>query len=1639
MKRLLLACLAIVLFTSGALAETVSVDYTFEHPTIDQVRIEGEEFDIVLMPNAANCGKIGEPSLPGYPARILLPYGTEVENVTITYRDKEDLGGGYYIKPVPRQYKLSQMPTDAGPPIPNKDIYSVDEVFPASRFESVGVQKYRGYSVLNLKLQPVEYYPVSGDLYYYPEMTVVIETKAATKSTDMYRGFAKDEEGIRQKVDNPDATDSYLLAPKSGAKSYDLLIITTTALAASFEPLKNYHDTTGILTEIHTTNDIGSTSPSDVRDYIRNEYMTEGIEYVIIGADDDIIPAVDLWVEMSPGGESESAMPCDMYFGCLDGTYNNDGDSRWGEPTDGDGGGDVDMVAEVAIGRAAVGNTTEADRFVNKTLTYIFASGTYLQDVIMVGEHLGFGGVAEYANNYLDELIDGSTNHGYTTVGIPSTVFNVDKLYDYDWAGNNWPKSELIARINEGRHIINHLGHGSPDYAMKLYDSDVSASINNTDLSFLISQTCLAGHLDGTDCWAEYMNIKIDGGCFALIMNARYGFGEFSSTDGASERYNREFWDAVFNPTEGITQLGPANHDSKEDNLYRINDDYMRWCCYEINLFGDPTVSFRGVEGLAFNYAGDVPETVYPGQATLIEVAVEGVGDGVPVSGTGELHYSVNGGGFLTVMMTEVLSNEYEAYLPALLCGDTLEFYVSAEEVANGTFYDIDPGNPHVAIPATGIITVFDDDFETDKGWDVSEGEWARGIPTGGGGDHGSPDPTSGYTDPNVLGYNLSGDYSNSMPEYHTTSPAFDCSGLSDVKLSFWRYLGVEQPSYDHAYIRISTDGSNWTTIWENGGTIEDNSWNEVEYDISAYADGQSTVYLRFTQGISDGSWSYCGWNIDDLEVIGLECAEIGLTVSTPDLPEWTVDFPYSQQLEAINGMGLLTWGDKFGDLAGSGLSLSSSGLISGTPTTVGDITFTAEVTDEAMETAEKSFTVSINSVVSITTTSLPEWTAMHSYTAQVSASGGTGAISLSDKYGDLVGSGLSLASDGGVTGIPSTGGTISFTAEAIDAIGSNDEQALDIIINDVLLITTETLPTARISSSYNAQLECTGGTGSKGWSEMGANLSGYGLMLMTSGQVSGTPSTTGIVNFAARVMDGIGASTTKELALIISDNLTIMTSSLPDWTVGIPYSQQVMNSGGIGTITWIDKNNDLVGTGLTLSPSGLLSGTPASEQSITFTAEVSDEDSQSDEREFTFTINALPVITTTTLPDWTAAVPYNQQLVVSGGTAIQTWSDKNGDLAGTGLVLGTTGILSGTPSTMGMVSFTALVTDAAGATDEQELSFTINTGIIITTPSPLPAGEEGEVYSSQLEATGGTSAKSWSDKNGDLAETGLTLSSEGLIAGTPVVYGDVTFIALVGDLVGATAEKTFVITVTQALVISTVDVPDWTILIAYSHQLTAAGGSGAKSWADKDNDLTGTGLSLSAEGLLSGTPILQGEVSFTAQVADDKSTIEKPFTLMINPSVSITTESLPEGKLDSLYTFQMDATGGTGAKTWQDKNSVLAGYGLTLSAGGLISGTATAGGLVEFIVSVSDVCGCTTEEPFSIDIKLPYICGDANGDETVNVGDAIFLVTYVFKAGPAPDPLEAGDANASGAVDIGDAVHIVNFIFNGGVAPVCP
>jgi hypothetical protein len=574
----------------------ISHAYSFDHPTIESINIEGVSYDRISLKDCLTSSNPGEPNLPSKGVYILLPPKSKLLGIQVNTGEKHVLGTGFHIEPVGEPIPITQ-PAITQKINQNPLIYNSNLFYPGELYEKIGIYSFRGYQILVLLLHPMQFNPITGELFYYENMAVTVNTIMNEKVNNLFRGSEDDKKEVMKKVDNPETAQQYIeeIKPVSTClDNYDLLILTTDSFESGFWPLKEAHDITGVNTVIKTLSDVGGNDLDSIRNYIRTAYLNWGIDYVLIGGDANIVPAPILWVSGWDENVSynEEYMPVDLYYACLDGPYNYDADDKWGEPTDGENGGDVDLIAEVYVGRACVDDMADVNNFVTKTVTYINKdpSEEYLNKTCLLGEYMGDYGIATYSGTYMDQLIDVCNDDGYTTSGIPQDKYDINKIYDSQT--NYWEPSELISIINNGVHIINHLGHASYDYNMKMYSSDVDY-LTNDDLCFIYSQGCMSGGFDdpdGYDCIAEQFTIKSSHGAFAGIWNARYGYFWSYSTDGDSQRLHRQFWDAVFG--ENISQIGKANHDSKEDNLAIIGRSCIRWCYYETNLFGDPSLSF---------------------------------------------------------------------------------------------------------------------------------------------------------------------------------------------------------------------------------------------------------------------------------------------------------------------------------------------------------------------------------------------------------------------------------------------------------------------------------------------------------------------------------------------------------------------------------------------------------------------------------------------------------------------------------------------------------------------------------------------------------------------------------------------------------------------------------------------------------------------------------------------------------------------------------------------------------------------------------------------------------------------------------------------------------------------------------------
>ncbi len=322
------------------------------------------------------------------------------------------------------------------------------------------------------------------------------------------------------------------------------------------------------------------------------------------------------------------------------------------------------------------------------------------------------------------------------------------------------------------------------------------------------------------------------------------------------------------------------------------------------------------------------------------------------------------------------------------------------------------------------------------------------------------------------------------------------------------------------------------------------------------------------------------------------------LTITTASLPNGQVGTAYSAQTAATGGAPPYAW--TFTGLP-PGLSASSAGAISGTPTTAGPYSVAATVIDFAGTRATKTYAVTIaGPSLTVTTTSLPAGVVGTAYSASLSASGGVQPYTWTATG---LPAGLSVSAAGSITGAPTTAGNFTVGVTVKDANGTTASASLALAVSAApLTITTTSLPAGTVGTAYSASLTAAGGVQPYTWIVTGLPA---GLSSSADGSITGTPTTAGNFTVAVTVTDAKGTSALASLTLAVKTSpLTITTTSLPAGVVGTAYSASLTAAGGVAPYTFTVSG--LPG-GVTASAAGAISGTPTAPGSFTVAATVTD------------------------------------------------------------------------------------------------------------------------------------------------------------------------------------------------------------------------------------------------------------------------------------------------------------------------------------------------------------------------------------------------------------------------------------------------
>lgn len=704
----------------------------------------------------------------------------------------------------------------------------------------------------------------------------------------------------------------------------------------------------------------------------------------------------------------------------------------------------------------------------------------------------------------------------------------------------------------------------------------------------------------------------------------------------------------------------------------------------------------------------------------------------------------------------------------------------------------------------------------------------------------------------------------------------------------------------------------------------------------------------------------------------------------------------FNHTLAAIGASGAVTYRITAGNLP-TGLTLSPTGVISGTPTVGGAFSFTVTATDANGCVATQTYSMSIaegcTSAFFISDITLTAKINVAVNLALIVNSSGQklicNALGLPE--------GLSINAAGVLIGTPKVTGIFQFKVTLTDANNcvANKIFTINILDEDQceLRLSMNNCPPAIASVMFNHQIIVAGGVAPFTF-RVGSGLPN-GLTVSSTGLISGVPTQTGDFHCVLIVTDANGCIATLPLDLKVGCPAVSFVTTQISGTVGVSMQQQLAVAGGFGPYSFVVAGG--LPAGLTLDPvSGLISGTPTQVGTfnLTFTA---------------FDANSCATISTPiaivigagapggggpspcpnislimpTLTGLVAGGTVNAAITATGGTGSYTFT-ANGLPAG--LSLAANGMLTGTLNFSGNRSFNITVTDSAGCTANAVMSLTVGCS---TFQLNMPAVNVavGSNVNANITAAGGVGSYTFVASG---LPAGLTLNANGTLTGSVTTAGTFTFNVTATDGAGCTASRSFTITVgCPTLTIGPDSLKACVFGAAFNETLTVTGGSGNYTFTLASGTLP-TGLTLAANGTISGTVNGAGRFTFTVRVTDNVSgcSVTREFVILAGCPDSFTvTGNTINVTVGADIDAQLSASGGLAPYTFAAVGALPAGIDFAID--GSITGSILAAGTYTFDVAITDNNNCTPTvvTTVTINVTCPTLTLSAGALANATVG----------------------------------------------------
>jgi len=634
---------------------------------VPEISLTQEGLTRVTLPDCVPDFQSSRPVLPVTGVSFELPGGSEVAEVTLTPGAVREIPLTAPIEwgQPPRQPFEAPRPAVAADP----EIYGGTQPYPNYAQPVWRLDPTHSSKLLSVQVHPVRFDPARDVLLVADSMTVTVALKQQQQPAPVKRVSLASTATSPLESTGP---FTYVVISTSNlinntAGPWNLQALCAARARAGFIPKM-------VSTEWIQANYGGTNQTLRIRAFVQDAYAKWGVRYLLLAGTFDLLPVQKLHVAFRDIYlDLVTDIPADaLYYGCMDGSFDNNGNGLYGEPNDGAGGGDIDLTAEVMVGRFPVANATELSNMIRKTLRYERATASDLRPIVHAAEKMDLGSLV-YATGFMEQLRNGATSDGLTSLGFKnspySETFDTDRTF-YDSDAALWTGSNALSFLNQNFSCLNHIGHGSSKTCMKISLAQTSSqnalqAFTNTMPYFVYSQACSCGAFDTSDCFAEQI-VTVSNAAFAAIMNARDGWEYPNVVGGYSHRFHRCFWDVALRGN--ATRFGEINEASRRMSIYLLTNysaNYWRWVYYELNLFGDPATPFAAAVNTVPPAITHVPlVNTYDTQNTYrVTCTLEPIGIFDPDAITLVWHTDRESGIVHTQCMAQVSGNLFEAFI----------------------------------------------------------------------------------------------------------------------------------------------------------------------------------------------------------------------------------------------------------------------------------------------------------------------------------------------------------------------------------------------------------------------------------------------------------------------------------------------------------------------------------------------------------------------------------------------------------------------------------------------------------------------------------------------------------------------------------------------------------------------------------------------------------------------------------------------------------------------------------------------------------------------------------------------------------------------------------------------------------------